>query len=79
MPVIAARSRAVPFAFFVGMMTLQIIAAFFLMPEMRGAALERMMDLPRSTNRGACAAICDTANGGLHASGRLKTKKIFNR
>jgi hypothetical protein len=42
----------VPFAFFAGMMTLQFIAAFFLMPETRGVALERMKDLLRTPNRG---------------------------
>src|SRR6202034_2863287 len=39
-PVIAAHSKAAPFAFFAGMMLLQFIAAFFFMPETRGVALE---------------------------------------
>jgi sugar porter (SP) family MFS transporter len=51
-PVIAAHSKAVPFAFFAGMMVVQFIAAFFLMPETRGVALERMNDLLRTTDRG---------------------------
>jgi sugar porter (SP) family MFS transporter len=51
-PVIAAHSKAVPFAFFAGMMILQFIAAFFLMPETRGVALERMNDLLRTADRG---------------------------
>jgi hypothetical protein len=41
-----------PFAFFAGMMALQFIAAFFLMPETRGVALERMNDLLRTADRG---------------------------
>jgi sugar porter (SP) family MFS transporter len=51
-PVVAAHSKAVPFAFFASMMTLQFIAAFFLMPETRGVALERMNDLLRTADRG---------------------------
>jgi hypothetical protein len=41
-PVIAAHSKSAPFAFFARMMVLQFIAAFFLMPETRGVALERV-------------------------------------
>ena len=46
-PVIAAHSKSAPFAFFSSMMVLQFVAAFFLMPETRGVALERMNDLMR--------------------------------
>ncbi len=52
-PVIAANSKAAPFAFFAGMMLLQFIAAFFLMPETRGVALERMSDLLGAPRRDA--------------------------
>jgi sugar porter (SP) family MFS transporter len=52
-PVIAAHSKSAPFAFFAGMMVLQFIAAFFLMPETRGVALERMNDALRTTERKA--------------------------
>lgn len=41
-PIIAAHSRAAPFAFFASMMLLQFLAALFLMPETRGIVLERM-------------------------------------
>jgi sugar porter (SP) family MFS transporter len=54
-PIIAAQSKSAPFAFFAGMMILQFVAAFFLMPETRGVALERMNDLlgtaPPATSR----------------------------
>ena len=50
-PVIAAHSKAAPFAFFAGMMVLQFIAAFFWMPETRGVALERMDDALRTAER----------------------------
>jgi MFS family permease len=50
-PVIAAHSKAAPFAFFASMMVLQSIAAFFLMPETRGVALERMNDALRTAER----------------------------
>ena len=43
-PVIAAHSKSAPFAFFSCMMVLQFVAAFFLMPETRGVALEHMND-----------------------------------
>jgi MFS family permease len=63
-PVIAAHSKAAPFAFFAGMMLLQFIAAFFLMPETRGVALERMSDLlcgqavaPQYVNAGTGASV----------------------
>jgi MFS family permease len=52
-PVIAAHSKAAPFAFFAGMMLLQFIAAFFFKPETRGVALERVSDLLRAPRRGA--------------------------
>jgi sugar porter (SP) family MFS transporter len=52
-PVIAAHSKAAPFAFFAGMMLLQFIAAFFFMPETRGVALESVSDLLRAPRRGA--------------------------
>jgi MFS family permease len=50
-PVVAAHSKAAPFAFFASMMVLQFIAAFFLMPETRGVALERMNDALRTAER----------------------------
>jgi hypothetical protein len=50
-PVIAARSRSAPFAFFACMMALQFIAALLFMPETRGVALERMGDLLRSPEK----------------------------
>jgi sugar porter (SP) family MFS transporter len=54
-PVIAAHSKSAPFAFFSSMMVLQFAAAFFLMPETRGVALERMNELMLGSrqNRGA--------------------------
>jgi sugar porter (SP) family MFS transporter len=52
-PVIAAHSKAAPFAFFSSMMVLQFVAAFFLMPETRGVALERMNDLMRLPRKSA--------------------------
>jgi sugar porter (SP) family MFS transporter len=50
-PVIAAHSKAVPFAFFGCMMVLQFVAAVFLMPETRGVALERMGGMLRVPGR----------------------------
>jgi sugar porter (SP) family MFS transporter len=50
-PVIAAHSKSAPFAFFASMMFLQFIAAFFLMPETRGVALERMNERLRTAER----------------------------
>ena len=43
-PVVAAHSKAAPFAFFAAMMLLQFIAALEFMPETRGVALERMSE-----------------------------------
>lgn len=43
-PVIAARSQAGPFVFFLGMVVLQFIAVWFWFPETRGISLERMQD-----------------------------------
>jgi sugar porter (SP) family MFS transporter len=50
-PMIAADSKSLPFLFFAIMMTLQFIAAFFLMPETRGVALERISELLGMANR----------------------------
>src|ERR1700722_7552381 len=50
-PVIAAHSKSAPFAFFSSMMVLQFAAAFFLMPETRGIALERMNELMRGPGK----------------------------
>jgi hypothetical protein len=50
-PVIAAHSKAAPFAFFASVMVLQFIAAFFLMPETRGVALERINEQLHSAER----------------------------
>jgi sugar porter (SP) family MFS transporter len=47
-PIIAAHSKAAPFAFFAGMMALQFVAALFFMPETRGIALERMNEQLRA-------------------------------
>jgi sugar porter (SP) family MFS transporter len=52
-PVIAAHSKSVPFIFFAVLMSLQFIAAFFLMPETRGVPLERMSALLATTQRAA--------------------------
>jgi sugar porter (SP) family MFS transporter len=52
-PVVAAHSKSVPFVFFAIMMTLQFIAAFFLMRETRGVPLERMSSLLDMTDRAA--------------------------
>jgi MFS transporter, SP family, arabinose:H+ symporter len=46
-PVIAARSQAGPFVFFLGMVVLQFIAVWFWFPETRGVSLERMQDTIR--------------------------------
>lgn len=43
--------HSTPFAFFVSMMVPQFIAAFFLMPETRGVALERMNERLRMSGR----------------------------
>ena len=43
-PVIAARSQAGPFVFFLGMVVLQFLAVWFWFPETRGISLERMQD-----------------------------------
>jgi sugar porter (SP) family MFS transporter len=50
-PVIAARSRSAPFAFFAGMMALQFVAAFLFMPETRGVTLEGMNERLRAPLR----------------------------
>jgi hypothetical protein len=50
-PIIAAHSKSAPFAFFASMMVLQFIAAFFLMPETRGVAPERMYERLRMSER----------------------------
>ena len=52
-PVIAAHSRAAPFAFFAIAMIVQFFVVFALFPETRGVALERMEDVMRSARRGA--------------------------
>lgn len=59
-PVIAAHSKSLPFLFFAIMMTLQFIAAFFLMPYIRGVRQERVSELLGIANR-CPAAICDEA------------------
>jgi hypothetical protein len=41
-PVIAARSRAVPFIFFAAMMALQFIVVLTIYPETKGVSLEQM-------------------------------------
>ncbi len=43
-PMIAARSQAGPFVFFLGMVVLQFFAVWFWFPETRGVSLERMQD-----------------------------------
>lgn len=50
-PVVAAHSKSLPFVFFAIMMTLQFIAAFFLMPETRGVPLEHMSTMLGTTDR----------------------------
>jgi hypothetical protein len=50
-PVIVAHSKSAPFAFFASMMVLQLMAAFFLMTETHGAALERMNERFRTAER----------------------------
>jgi sugar porter (SP) family MFS transporter len=47
-PIIAAHSKAAPFAFFAGMMALQFVAALLYMPETRGVALENMHGVLRT-------------------------------
>jgi sugar porter (SP) family MFS transporter len=47
-PLIAARSRAAPFAFFACMMVLQFFAVLWLFPETRGIALEHIDELLRA-------------------------------
>jgi sugar porter (SP) family MFS transporter len=46
-PVIAAHSKAAPFAFFSLMMVLQFVTVLFFFPETRGMPLEQMPDLMR--------------------------------
>ncbi|HEX3913364.1 MAG TPA: sugar porter family MFS transporter [Steroidobacteraceae bacterium] len=52
-PIIAALSKAAPFAFFACMMALQFIAALLFMPETRGVALENMHAALRAPLGGA--------------------------
>jgi SP family arabinose:H+ symporter-like MFS transporter len=65
-PVIAAHSKSLPFVFFAIMMSLQFVAAFFLMPETRGVPLERVSALLRAPRRTLRAVICDAARLGRH-------------
>jgi hypothetical protein len=44
-PIVAAHSKAAPFAFFALMMVLQFVAVYFLLPETKGIALERIGEL----------------------------------
>ena len=50
-PVIAAHSKATPFAFFALAMIVQFFVVLALFPETRGVALERMEDVMRSPRR----------------------------
>jgi sugar porter (SP) family MFS transporter len=52
-PVIAARSAAVPFAFFACMMAAQFCVVLLYFPETRGVTLERMDELFRATRKRA--------------------------
>jgi len=52
-PVIAAHSKATPFAFFAIAMVVQFIVVLTCFPETRGVALERMEDVMRSRPRSA--------------------------
>jgi sugar porter (SP) family MFS transporter len=47
-PIVAAHSKAAPFAVFAGMMALQFVAALLFMPETRGVMLERVNELVRA-------------------------------
>jgi hypothetical protein len=67
-PVIAAHSKAAPFAFFGAMMALQFITVWFFFPETRGVPLEQLADLMR-----------DARLSALPSRPRLNTPKIFNR
>jgi sugar porter (SP) family MFS transporter len=44
-PIVAAHSKAAPFVFFALMMVLQFVAVYFLLPETKGIALERIGEL----------------------------------
>jgi sugar porter (SP) family MFS transporter len=48
-PIVAARSRAVPFVFFAVMMTLQFFVVLFIFPETKGISLEDMQKKMTST------------------------------
>jgi sugar porter (SP) family MFS transporter len=52
-PIIAAHSKAAPFAFFAAMMVLQFIAVLFFFPETRGVPLEQMPELMRGARLSA--------------------------
>jgi len=49
-PVIAAHSKAAPFAFFAAMMVLQLLIVGLFFPETRGVPLEQIANLLRRTN-----------------------------
>jgi sugar porter (SP) family MFS transporter len=52
-PIIAAHSKAAPFAFFAAMMVLQFITVLFFFPETRGVPLEQMPELMRGARLSA--------------------------
>jgi MFS transporter, SP family, arabinose:H+ symporter len=43
-PIIAARSKSIPFAFFSAMMLLQFFVVWFIYPETKGVTLEDMQE-----------------------------------
>jgi hypothetical protein len=76
-PIVDARtdiSRGNRIALFPSMVSLQFIAAFFSMPEVRRAALERMNEQLRTPSEKSRAAICDAANDG-HPCPAIKDKE----
>jgi len=66
-PVIAACSRAAPFAVFALMMVIQFAAVHFLLPETKGVALERIADL-----------LCPARNTGAAATAHAMIKNKEN-